>query len=130
MVLTSSYQDHPGCDQERTASRRPVVDGVSVSGYEGLLQYPGATVRVSHVIEIDGPFYRRVSEPGESDMHSDRWIRHTTTASILLVADAAVVSSRHMHKLTLVHGEDPLAAALILRERSEPESPEAVLPAP
>ncbi|MER5622798.1 hypothetical protein ABT061_17340 [Streptosporangium sp. NPDC002544] len=49
-------------------------------------------------------------------MRSDRWIRHTVTASVLLVADAAVVSFRHMHKLVLVHGEDPLAAALILRE--------------
>jgi hypothetical protein len=63
-------------------------------------------------------------------MRSDRSIPHTTTASVLPVADAAVVSFRHMHELALVHGEDPLAAALFLRERSEPESPEAVLPAP
>ncbi|MDP9863271.1 hypothetical protein J2S55_002537 [Streptosporangium brasiliense] len=63
-------------------------------------------------------------------MRSDRWIRHTTTASVLLVADAAVVSFRHMHELALVHGKDPSAAALVLRGRSEPESPEAVLPAP
>lgn len=47
-------------------------------------------------------------------MCPDRWIRHTTTASVLLVAlIAAVVSFRHMHRLALDHGEDPLAAALI-----------------
>lgn len=47
-------------------------------------------------------------------MRADRWIRLTTTASVLLVAlIAAVVSFRHMHELALLHGEDPLAAALI-----------------
>ncbi|WP_370027962.1 DUF2637 domain-containing protein [Planotetraspora sp. GP83] len=47
-------------------------------------------------------------------MRSDRWIRRTTTASVLVVAlIAAVVSFRHMHRLALDHGEDPLAAALI-----------------
>jgi hypothetical protein len=46
--------------------------------------------------------------------HPDRWIRWTTTASVLLLAGiAAVVSFRHMHQLALQHGEDPLAAALI-----------------
>ncbi|MEU7941713.1 DUF2637 domain-containing protein [Microbispora bryophytorum] len=47
-------------------------------------------------------------------MRSDRWIRNTTTASVVLVAlIAAVVSFRHMHRLALDHHEDPLAAALI-----------------
>ncbi len=48
------------------------------------------------------------------EMRPDCWIRLTTTASVLLVAlIAAVVSFRHMHELALLHGEDPLAAALI-----------------
>jgi hypothetical protein len=45
---------------------------------------------------------------------SERWIRSTTTASVLLVAViAAVLSYRHMHELVLKHGEDLWAAALI-----------------
>ena len=44
----------------------------------------------------------------------DRWIRWTTTASVVLRAGvAAVVSFRHMYALTLAHGESALAAALI-----------------
>ena len=44
----------------------------------------------------------------------DRWIRWTTTASVVLLAGiAAVVSFRHMHALTLAHGESALTAALI-----------------
>ncbi|TMR88708.1 DUF2637 domain-containing protein [Nonomuraea basaltis] len=47
-------------------------------------------------------------------MLSDRWIRWTTTAAVLvLAAIAAVVSFRHMRELALAHGEDELAAALI-----------------
>ncbi|MGP4102533.1 DUF2637 domain-containing protein [Nonomuraea sp. KM90] len=45
---------------------------------------------------------------------SDRWIRWTTTAAVLVLAGiAAVVSFRHMRELALAHGEDELAAALI-----------------
>ena len=44
----------------------------------------------------------------------DRCIRWTTTASVvLLAAIAAVVSYRHMHTLTLAHGESAWTAALI-----------------
>ncbi len=44
----------------------------------------------------------------------DRWIRWTTTGSVvLLAAIAAVVSYRHMHTLTLAHGESAWTAALI-----------------
>jgi hypothetical protein len=44
----------------------------------------------------------------------DRGIRWTTTGSVVLLAGiAAVVSFRHMHALTLVHGESALTAALI-----------------
>ncbi|WP_182903748.1 DUF2637 domain-containing protein [Microbispora sp. H10830] len=44
----------------------------------------------------------------------NRWIRRTSTGSVLLVAAiAAVVSFRHMHELALSHGESPLTAALI-----------------
>jgi Protein of unknown function (DUF2637) len=43
-----------------------------------------------------------------------RWIRGTTTASVVLLACiAAVVSYGHMHMLTLVHGESAWTAALI-----------------
>lgn len=45
---------------------------------------------------------------------ADRWIRRTTTASVLLLAAiAAVVSYRHMHALALAVGESPWTAALI-----------------
>ncbi|MEV0199818.1 DUF2637 domain-containing protein [Nonomuraea sp. NPDC050691] len=45
---------------------------------------------------------------------AEKWIRWTTTASVLLVAGiAAVVSFRHMYRLALQHGEEPVAAALI-----------------
>ncbi|MEV4078381.1 DUF2637 domain-containing protein [Nonomuraea fuscirosea] len=45
---------------------------------------------------------------------SDRWIRWTTTAAVLVLAGiAAVVSFRHMRELAVAHGEDELAAALI-----------------
>ncbi|NJP89396.1 DUF2637 domain-containing protein [Nonomuraea sp. FMUSA5-5] len=45
---------------------------------------------------------------------SDRWIRWTTTAAVVVLAGiAAVVSFRHMRELALAHGEDELAAALI-----------------
>jgi len=44
----------------------------------------------------------------------DRCIRWTTTASVVLLAGiAAVVSYRHMHTLTLAHGESAWTAALI-----------------
>jgi Protein of unknown function (DUF2637) len=44
----------------------------------------------------------------------DRWIRWTTTISVLMLAAiAAVVSYRHMHTLTLAHGESRWTAALI-----------------
>jgi hypothetical protein len=44
----------------------------------------------------------------------ERWIRGTTTASVLLLAGiAAVVSYGHMHMLTVVHGESAWTAALI-----------------
>jgi hypothetical protein len=43
-----------------------------------------------------------------------RWIRRTTTASVLLlVGIAAVVSYGHMHALALQHGEGAWASALI-----------------
>jgi hypothetical protein len=45
---------------------------------------------------------------------TDRWIRWTTTASVVLLAGiAAVVSYRHMHTLTLADGESAWTAALI-----------------
>lgn len=45
---------------------------------------------------------------------ADRWIRRTTTGSVLLLAGiAAVVSYRHMHLLALEHGEPSWTAALI-----------------
>ncbi len=45
---------------------------------------------------------------------ADRWIRRTTTASVLLLAGiAAVVSYTHMHTLALQHGEGAWASALI-----------------
>jgi hypothetical protein len=45
---------------------------------------------------------------------ADRWIRRTTTASVVLLAGiAAVVSYRHTHTLTLQHGESAWTAALI-----------------
>ncbi|HVQ93569.1 MAG TPA: DUF2637 domain-containing protein [Mycobacteriales bacterium] len=44
----------------------------------------------------------------------DRCIRWTTTASVVVLAGiAAVVSYRHMHTLTLAHGESAWTAALI-----------------
>jgi len=44
----------------------------------------------------------------------ERWIRGTTTASVVLLACiAAVVSYGHMHMLTVVHGESARTAALI-----------------
>jgi len=44
----------------------------------------------------------------------DRCIRWTTTASVVLLAGiAAVVSYRHMHTLTLAHGESAWTAALV-----------------
>jgi hypothetical protein len=44
----------------------------------------------------------------------ERWIRGTTTASVVLLACiAVVVSYGHMHMLTLVHGESAWTAALI-----------------
>ena len=43
-----------------------------------------------------------------------RWVRRTTTASVVLLAGiAAVVSYGHMHALALQHGEGAWAAALI-----------------
>ncbi|MEU8358007.1 DUF2637 domain-containing protein [Nonomuraea sp. NPDC048882] len=51
--------------------------------------------------------------PGGAES-SDRWIRWTTTAAVLVLAGiAAVVSFRHMRGLAVAHGEDELAAALI-----------------
>ncbi len=45
---------------------------------------------------------------------ADRWIRRTTTATVLLLAGiAAVVSYTHMHTLVLQHGEGVWASALI-----------------
>jgi hypothetical protein len=45
---------------------------------------------------------------------SDRWIRWTTTAAVVVLAGiAAVVSFRHMRELAIAHGEDELAATLI-----------------
>ncbi|MEV4166483.1 DUF2637 domain-containing protein [Nonomuraea dietziae] len=45
---------------------------------------------------------------------ADRWIRWTTTSSVVLVAGiAAVVSYRHMHELALRHGESLLGAMLV-----------------
>ena len=45
---------------------------------------------------------------------ADRWVRRTTTASVVLLAGiAAVVSYGHMHALALQHGEGAWAAALI-----------------
>jgi hypothetical protein len=44
---------------------------------------------------------------------ADRWIRWTTTASVVLLAlIAAVVSYQHMHELALRHGESELGATL------------------
>ena len=44
----------------------------------------------------------------------DRWVRWTTTASVVLLAGiAAVVSYRHMNTLALQHGESRWTAALI-----------------
>jgi len=44
----------------------------------------------------------------------ERWIRGTTTASVVLLACiAGVVSYGHMHMLTVVHGESVWTAALI-----------------
>jgi Protein of unknown function (DUF2637) len=48
------------------------------------------------------------------DGGSGRWVRRATTASVvMLAAIAAVVSFRHMHALTLAHGETAFTAALI-----------------
>ncbi|MEO3810801.1 DUF2637 domain-containing protein [Sphaerisporangium sp. B11E5] len=45
---------------------------------------------------------------------ADRWIRWTTTASVVLLAViAAMVSYRHMHELALRYGESELGAALV-----------------
>ena len=45
---------------------------------------------------------------------ADRWIRRTTTASVLLLAGiAAVVAYTHMHTLAMQHGEGAWASALI-----------------
>ncbi|HEY5988286.1 MAG TPA: DUF2637 domain-containing protein [Streptosporangiaceae bacterium] len=45
---------------------------------------------------------------------ADRWIRRTTTASVVLLAGiAAVVSYPHLHTLALEHGEGAWASALI-----------------
>jgi hypothetical protein len=45
---------------------------------------------------------------------ADRWIRRTTTASVVLLAGiAAVVSYGHMHVLAAQHGEGAWASALI-----------------
>jgi len=44
----------------------------------------------------------------------ERWIRGTTTASVVLLAGiAALVSYGHMHMLTVLHGESAWTAALI-----------------
>ncbi|WP_068927507.1 DUF2637 domain-containing protein [Planobispora rosea] len=49
----------------------------------------------------------------DSPVRADRWIRWTTTASVvLLAAIAAIVSYRHMHELALRHGESELGAVL------------------
>jgi Protein of unknown function (DUF2637) len=49
-----------------------------------------------------------------SPLVADRWIRRTTTASVLLLAGiAAVVSYGHMHALALQHDEGAWASALI-----------------
>jgi Protein of unknown function (DUF2637) len=54
------------------------------------------------------------SAPTGGRARGDRWIRWTTTASVLTLAGiAAVVSFRHMHALTFAHGESTLTAALI-----------------
>jgi hypothetical protein len=42
---------------------------------------------------------------------AERWIRWTTTMSVLLLA--AVVSYRHMYELALAYGESPWTAALV-----------------
>jgi hypothetical protein len=45
---------------------------------------------------------------------AERWIRWTTTMSVLLLAAiAAVVSYRHMYELALAHGESAWTAALV-----------------
>ncbi|WP_327582963.1 DUF2637 domain-containing protein [Nonomuraea sp. NBC_00507] len=55
-----------------------------------------------------------IDAPTSDSIPSDRWIRGTTTAAVVvLAAIAAVVSFRHMRELALAHGEDELAAALI-----------------
>ncbi|MGN9845163.1 DUF2637 domain-containing protein [Nonomuraea sp. H19] len=55
-----------------------------------------------------------IDAPTSDSILSDRWIRGTTTAAVVvLAAIAAVVSFRHMRELALAHGEDELAAALI-----------------
>ncbi|MFI9559077.1 DUF2637 domain-containing protein [Nonomuraea endophytica] len=52
--------------------------------------------------------------PATSASSPDRWIRWTTTSSVVLVAGiAAVVSYRHMHTLALRHGESELGATLV-----------------
>src|SRR5262249_52037982 len=44
--------------------------------------------------------------PPAGSGRGDRWIRWTTTASVVLLAGiAAVVSYRHMHTLAVAHGE-------------------------
>lgn len=54
-----------------------------------------------------GPPLNSSPERWGCEMRPDRWIRRTTTASVLLVAlIAAIVSFRHMHELALLHGED------------------------
>lgn len=51
---------------------------------------------------------------GHASLLADRWIRRTTTASVVLLAGiAAVVSYGHMHALALQHGEGAWASALI-----------------
>ncbi len=54
------------------------------------------------------------SRPSAGLERGDRWIRWTTTASVVLLAGiAAVVSYRHMHTLALAHGESSWPATLL-----------------
>jgi hypothetical protein len=56
----------------------------------------------------------RLQSESAAGTWGDRWIRWATTASVLVLAGiAAAVSYRHMHTLTLAHGESAWTAALI-----------------
>jgi hypothetical protein len=56
----------------------------------------------------------RLQSESAAGTWGDRLIRWATTASVMVLAGiAAAVSYRHMHTLTLAHGESPWTAALI-----------------